>query len=557
MSSLNRKSRLGDTFVGFAITFGITVGVNFQVGDNLYTSNTVYKVLALLFPISLAFFGLLLKGDARKLELSKLKMFWIIAFITYTLYLAAISPDMGRFILGTADRNLGGIAVSLAVLFFFVGRSLSRKLSRLVLLVILLNSILQVVIVFYQKFLQPDVPSLTSIGVFESPPIVGTFYNANPLSFFLGIIASGLCGLLILSRLKKREIILGSLILVVLSFGLIWSSSVQGLIGLFITIVAFLVGRFVWPIRQRFSVFISWLYGLGLVVFFLAIGLISLSPNSNISGNPYLERLEIYKTALRITSEHLFFGTGTDRFAAEYGKFTLLSDLKLVDNAHSIPIQIVSTQGLLGLLFFLSFVFWILKLKESESSMTNSYWTFWQALFFSYAVIGIIGIEHPVITSIGFLSAGVLFSMSQGQSSTQKVANFKVDSKFVHALSLVLSVSLSLVTYHFVNGELKAGNAISQLSQRKISVEEFENIIGQEYEEVYNSRVLLNAGEAYIAIGNQVGAMKVANTMLFRFPDDQRTSALFFSIAKTWNDEKALEVAISVRDQLFPNAKGL
>ena len=546
MSSLNRKSRLGDTLVGFAITFGITVGVNFQVGDNLYTSNTVYKVLALLFPTSLAFFGLLLNRDVHKLELSKPKMFWIIAFITYTLYLAASSPDLGRFILGTADRNLGGIAVSLAVLFFFVGRSLSRKLSILVLFVILLNSILQVVIVFYQKFLQPDVPT-----------IVGTFYNANPLSFFLGIVASGLCGILIMSRLKKREIILGSLTLAALSFGLIWSNSVQGLIGFGVTSTVFLLGRFVWPIRQRFSAFLSWLYGLGLVVFFLAIGLISLSPNSNISGNPYLERLEIYKTGIRITSEHLFFGTGTDRFATEYGKFTILSDLKLVDNAHSIPIQIVSTQGLLGLFFSLSFVFWILRLKESELSNTNSYWTFWQALFFSYAVIGIIGIEHPVITSIGFLSAGVLFSMSQGQSSTQKVANYKVDSKFVHALSLVLSVSLSLVTYHFVKGELKAGIAISQLSQRKISVEEFENVIGQEYEEVYNSRVLLNAGEAYIAIGNQVGAMKVANTMLFRFPDDQRTSALFFSIAKTWNDEKALEIAISVRDQLFPNAKEL
>jgi tetratricopeptide (TPR) repeat protein len=349
--------------------------------------------------------------------------------------------------------------------------------------------------------------------------------------------------------------ILGSLALVVLFLGLIWSGSSQGLIGLCITVAAFLIGRFVRSIRQRFSVFIGWLYGLGLAIFFLAIGLISISPNLNISVNPYLERLEIYQTGLRITVEHLLFGTGTDRFAAEYGKFTIFSDLKLVDNAHSIPIQIVSTQGLLGLLFFLTFVFWVLRLKEGESSYSNSYWTFWQASFFSFAVIGIIGIEHPVITSIGFLSAGVLSSISQEQSSKQTDSSYKVDSKFIHVPALVLSVVLSLTTYHFVNGELKAGNAISQLSQRKISVEEFEKVLGREYEKIYNARVLLNAGEAYIAIGNQVGALKVANTMLYRFPDDQRTSALFFSIAKTWNDEKAYRTATALRDQLFPKAK--
>jgi hypothetical protein len=557
LSKLIQKPRLGDILIGFAITFGITVGVNFQVGDNLYTSNTVYRVLALLFAISLAFFGLLLKGDVHNLELSKIKMYWIIAFVSYSLYLASSSPDLGRFILGTADRNLGGITVSLAVLFFLVGRSISRKLSALVLLIILLNSIIQVVIVCYQKFLQPDILALNTVDTFQSPPVVGTFYNANPLSFFLGIVASGLCGLLIQSGLKKREIVLASIALIFLCFGLFLSSSAQGFIGLSITTAALLVGRFVRPIRQRFSAFMTWLYGLVLAIFFLAITFISISPRLNVSGNSYLERLEIYKTALQITVEHLFFGAGTDRFASEYGKFTLLSELKLVDNAHSVPLQIVSTQGLLGLLFFFSFVFWILRLRASESLISNPYWFFWQASFFSFAVIGIIGIEHPVITSIGFLSAGVLSSMSQEHSLIQKKENYKVKSKFAHSLSLLISVFLLFVTFHFVNGELKAGNVISQLSQRRISVEEFDIVIRQEHEKIYNARVLLNAGEAYIAIGNQVGALKVANTMLYRFPDDQRTSALFFSIAKTWNDEKAYGTAIRIRDQLFPKAKGL
>ena len=557
MNNLNRKSPVGDKLVGLAITLAITIGVNIQVGDNFYTSNTVLKILALLLPISVAFFGLLINGNEHDIELSKLKIFWITTFVLYSLFLVSTSPDLGRFILGTADRNLGGITVSLGVLFFLVGRSLSRKLTKLVLFVILLNSILQVFIVAYQKFLQPDTLILNTVDQFQSPPVVGTFYNANPLSFFLGIVASGLSGLLIQSRLKKREMVLASIALIILCFGLVLSSSAQGFIGLCVTTAAFLVGRFVRRLRQKFSAFMTWLYGLGLAIFFLTIAFISVSPRLNVSGSAYLERLEIYKTALQITVQHLFFGVGTDRFASEYGKFTLLSELKLVDNAHSVPLQIVSTQGLLGLLFFFSFVFWILRLRVSESSISNSYWFFWQASFFSFAVIGIIGIEHPVITSIGFLSAGVLSSVSQEHGLKQKKENYKVKSKFAHSLSLLISVVLLFVTFHFVNGELRAGNVISQLSQRNISVEEFDIVFRQEHEKIYNARVLLNAGEAYIAIGNQVGALRVANTMLYRFPDDQRTSALFFSIAKTWGDEKAYEIAIRLRDQLFPKSKGL
>ena len=78
-----------------------------------------------------------------------------------------------------------------------------------------------------------------------------------------------------------------------------------------------------------------------------------------------------------------------------------------------------------------------------------------------------------------------------------------------------------------------------------------------EYRNVYNARILLNTGEAYIAIGNAVEALRVAEFMLSRFPDDQRTSALYFAIAKNWNDPQTYRVAVEVRDRLFPNAGNL
>lgn len=557
MSSFRRRSETGDLLIWLSVSLSITLGVNLKVGDSLYTSNTAYKLIGLLVPISFVFLAILLSSPEKRFELSKLKIIWIVLFLSYSLYLGVTSRDLGRFLIGTADRNLGGISVALGVLFFIVGRFLNKKQQQIILVVVLLNSLLQALIVGYQKFLQPDVPSLSQIGVFYSPPVVGTLYNANPLSFFLGIAASGLLGILIKSRLQKRELILGLLALTVLFLGIIWSSSSQGLIGLCVTGVAFAAGKLIPPIRQKFSQFLAWLYGIALVCFLFAVSAISLSPSLDVSQNPYLERLEIYKSALKIASANLFLGTGIDQFASEYGKFTLLRDLKLVDNAHSIPLQMISTLGLLGFFFYLSFVFWVLRSNRFESLPSDVNWSFWQAAFFSFVVIGIIGIEHPVITSIGFLAAGVLSANSQMLVSEPKKVYSKLKWKFTYSGLLVFSFFLSLSLNFLVNSELKVGNALSQLSQNKISAQKFESIVEVEYEKVYNARVLLILGEAYTAIGNRGGATNVANLMQSRFPDDQRTSALFFLIAKTWNDTKAYENAIELRDQLFPNSKGI
>ena len=70
---------------------------------------------------------------------------------------------------------------------------------------------------------------------------------------------------------------------------------------------------------------------------------------------------------------------------------------------------------------------------------------------------------------------------------------------------------------------------------------------------MYNARVLLTTGQAFIAVEDRIMASSIAQVMLSRYPDDQRTSVLFFAIAYKWDDSASLKVAITLRNELFPN----
>ena len=473
MKKNKTKINVGDHIISIAICLAITLGVNLQVGNNSYSSNIVMKIFGVLLPVTFALVVLLLKNKNLEFGLDKKKSFWLVALLIYIFFLATTSSEIGRFMLGTADRNLGGISIGLAVLCFFVGRLLSKNQQKFILIVLILNGVCQALVVGYQKYLQPDILSLTGIGVFEAPPVYGTFYNSNPLSFFLGIVASGLSAFLLRSKIMSKVVLLACISLSALFLGLAWSGSSQGLIAVLITGLFYIVSKYIRPIKQKFSLVLSLTYGFGLITFFLVVTLLPLQTSSNISGNPYLERLEIYKSALQISAANFVTGAGTDRFASEYGKYTLLSDLKLVDNAHSIPLHILSTQGLFGLFFFLSFMFWVLSTKENSLNSQNSEWSFWQAVFFSYALIGIIGIDHPAVTAVGFLAAGILRSKHQDSKITIPKSTLSFSPKLVYSVTLFFGIFLSFTLFCLAHAEIKVGNSISQLSQKTISISEF------------------------------------------------------------------------------------
>ena len=95
------------------------------------------------------------------------------------------------------------------------------------------------------------------------------------------------------------------------------------------------------------------------------------------------------------------------------------------------------------------------------------------------------------------------------------------------------------------------GKALTDLSERKLTNSQFDAIMVANLDRLWNPALLLTSGEAYIALEQQTNALIVANVMLKKYPNDQRTSILFFGIAEKWNDPIARELAEQVRDRIF------
>jgi hypothetical protein len=478
---------------------------------------------------------------------------WLFVLSLSCLYSLLNSSNIGRTLFGSADRNIGIITIFTYLFYFLAGKVIANQNSEKILRWgLIAMASLQSLTVFYQKFIKPD--TLNRMGGFDPPGVWGTFYNANPLSFFLGVISPALLTYLLFQSfqsIQRRLVLISVLIIIIL--GLFWSGSSQGLIGFVLVSFVYLVKRFIQRTNKHFNYFLKVLFVLAVSTFFLAIVFLKVPNSSEVRSNPYLERLEIYKSSFEIFLNKPFFGVGIDNFQSMYGQVTTTTDLKLVDNAHSLPLQALSTQGLLGFALFVSMILWVLGIRKNQDLTTESEWGFWQAMFFSYVVTGTIGIDHPVIGSIAFLSAGVLY----GKSTSQRIG---IDSRLVkekkqnfHFFFPTSAVLLSILVLMFALPEIRSSIAVYELSKQRMTPQEFKGIVDTEYKKVQNARLLLVLGQAMIAINERDSANFIATRMLTSFADDQRTSALLFAIADKWGDKVALEAAERVKRQVFPN----
>lgn len=534
--------------IALLVSTSIFLGVYLQIGDNRYASSISLKIVGIVVPMIIASLILLFRDrNADFFRISRNELIWIFAFIGLTIAQYTNTANKVNYVLGAPDRNLGLTTFGLMFLAYFVGKYLSRFNLQVFIFSIVILSLVQTLIVLYQRSLKPDVIGLT--GLPESPGIFGTFYNSNPLSFFLGITCSAIFALVLNFKGTKLNLFALSLAAVMLVYGLAVSGSSQGLIGFTLTVVAYSLKKYIKHVKQNFSTFLVAIYGVSLCIFLGVVSLFRLTADSDITTNPYLERLEIYKSSISMFLHYPFLGVGTDSFASKYGAFTTSSDLKLVDNAHSIILHVLSTQGLLGGLLFLSFIFSILNLKYKEINSSVAQWNFFQAAFFAFALIGIIGIDHPTISFFAFVSAGVLNGMSGDRKVSKQVV---IDNKVIAIITLVIGTLVAASTVPNTVRDFKVAGAITDLSNMRISAQEFKTALPKEYGAISNARLLLNLGQAFVALDNRLEADRVAEVMLRNFPEDQRTSVLYFLIAEKWSDQEANRVAVDLRAQLFP-----
>lgn len=537
----------------FLTVAAIALGIFLQTGDN-YTPNVLKKLLGLAVPIVVGLVFLIVINIKPRFLLSKFELMWALAWLIYLILRGVASPNLGHALIGEPSRNLGILTTILFFLFFYAGRliGLSGKSQ------ILLNgfvgiAFVEAAIVIYQSKFAP----LTFVGIPKTavqPAVVGSFYNANPLSFFLGISVSALFVYsLNLENKKVRVFLLLAAIELVFFYALVLSNSSQGMLVAIFIIVLFSLKRFIPLLNRYFSSIQVLLYGIVLFIFIAVVLLVPLTDPSRIAANPYLERLEIYKSAIKIFLANPLVGVGIDSFSSDYGKYTVTTLMQLVDNAHSIPLQLLSTQGVIGFLFYGGFITWTLNRKPAIETISKAEWGFWQSGFFAYAFIGIIGIEYPAIGAVAFLSAGLMTSLS-GKAGVISSVNSKSQSLvessrfFVLILSVIVLFSLST----FASIEFRVARNITYLSEGKLSAEEFKTLLAKDFKKLQNAQLLLTAGQALIAINDEINAIAVANKMLESFPSDQRTSALFLTIGNTWGNDEAIRIGSRIRDELFP-----
>lgn len=464
-------------------------------------------------------------------------------FIGYLLFRALIAGSFWKGIVGAPDRNLGILSFVLFFFFTWIGYQLTGNAKRQNLVqIITLLGVTEASIANYQYFVGEKTAAIT-----------GTFYNSNPVSFLLGVIATSLFAFLLYE--KKRTTV--EYFVLVLSqlwilIALYVCGSQQGQIIFALIGAVLVVSKFFRVLRLNFGKMLFPTFLLALAIFITAAIALPIKDNSLIATNPILERLEIYKSALKIVIQYPFFGVGVDSFHEKYGQVTLTTLMQLVDNAHSAPLHILATLGFIGFALWLVVIYFVLSNGKEETTQEQAVYKFFQVGFLSYLLIGIVGIEHPVIGSISWFMAGVLIRLSseskiaiKGEAITGNSLTLEKRSVFVASLAL-LSISLYLLPQ-----QILVGKALTDLSKQKLTSSQFDGIMVSNLDRLWSPTLLLAAGQAYIALEQQANSLVVANVMLKKYPNDQRTSVLLFGIANKWNDQRAQELAEQVRDRIF------
>ena len=514
-----------------------------------YVPNVVTKLLSLAVAPILVAAALFSSKQWGKVTFPRNLAIAFSAFIGYLLFRAAISGSLWQGFVGTSDRNLGILTYLVFFLFTWIGFQLteSAKPKTFVHLLTLVG-VGEASIANYQYFAGE-----------KSAAITGTFYNSNPVSFLLGIVATSLFAFLVYE--KKRNTT-EYFILVFSQFwiliALYFCGSQQGLIIFALITAVLVITKMIRVLRVNFTKILFPIFLIALATFITAALMVPIKDNIDVASNSFFERLEIYKSALKLTIQYPFFGVGVDSFHEKYGQVTITTLIQLVDNAHSVPIHILSTLGFIGFGLWLTVIFFVFSDKKSEVIEEQSEFKFFQVGFLSYLLIGILGIEHPVIGAISWLMAGVLIKLSSNQMVEKKLDKPNlVASKWEKGSVLAGSVALISLSFYLFPQQVVVGQALTELSERRLSSSEyltnseFDAVIAENINRIWSPALLLTSGEASIATGQQINALVIANVMLKKYPDDQRTSTLLFAIANKWNDEKAQKLAEEVRDRIF------
>lgn len=451
-------------------------------------------------------------------------------FPTYLLLLSAFNSTEILSLLGQTERHLGAVTYLTCYLFYFVGALLKLNRSGALIRILMILSCLAIFQSIFNYFKKLDINK------------VGVFGNNNAESFFFCVMLVA-TSIYLIEKLNIKAVKIAFPILIVfISFLLlIFIGSLQGPVGYIVTISLYFLYK-TSNQNLNFPRLIGFSMSVALIAFTVVVLLKDIPNKRVVDSDSFYERLEIYKTAISGITQSGFFGVGVDQFNELYYRYNLFENLKLVDNAHSIPLQLMTTVGFFGLLSW-SAIF-ISALRKSPQNLDPES----KAMYFSilaYSITGLVAIQVTGMEFIVFLMLGGVMANGVKLSNVREYAITKWVQ--VCALTLILTIaSLQFFSY------TKVTSSLSQIMQSAESYNKNSEVFLGQLNTIYDLEVLLKAGRLSIKAQDKQFGLLVMERMINLNPLDQRSIALTLELANTWSDPQLLDLGNS----LNLNAKG-
>jgi len=522
--SVGHKSKIADQTLPSLILITFSSALFFPT-LNPASGFSLFRLTSTAIVLGLVLIFLTFQNRIQKSVVKPLLMLSI-----YPLYLSAHTIVEGTFsiaLLGTADRNLGVFTSLVCLGFFIFGQSVFSKSKGSFIQIIIGLEIIQL-IVFATKYF-----GLASDGR------LGSFYNSNPTSILFGLTSI----IIIINfweskRANSRHIINTLILFLISACILIWIGSVQAYVGFLGSFFLYCL-KFIYKQRNELARIQLAAILMGYTAF-IGFFLRSKPPTPiQANGNSFYERLEIYKTSIKIIRENPLFGIGVDNFNLGYYKYNYTSNLKLVDNAHSIPLQIAGTVGIIGLLIW---GFILLKMTYTASVNTDFKDSHLLAGIHFYLISGCFAIQVPGIEFLLFFILGYTY---KANISSRNFASRGKPLAVIIAVTAILSVAVSSKAFLT---HLQFSRAITLPLYS--SVKDLQVLEG-DADYLFDIGLLFRAGQRAIALKDKSLGLHILQEMMTKWPLDQRTVAYALILGATFSDEKITRLG----EQLNAKAK--
>lgn len=197
-------------------------------------------------------------------------------------------------------------------------------------------------------------------------PVIGTLGNPNFMSACLGFVGVAMAGIA-LNRTQDLWARIGGGVLSLGAFLLgLSSDSVQGPIA-YAGGLAFLLGVWIWERKGKSPIFFAYSGLAGAILVIVLLGVARIGPLAEKLYQYTLDvRSHYWRAAIKMMMDHPFTGVGVDSYGDHY---RLVRDSQMVSKygpqvftnaAHSVPLQLGATVGLLALISYAFLQFFVL-----------------------------------------------------------------------------------------------------------------------------------------------------------------------------------------------------